>query len=150
MSNRISRRDMLKNVGVAGAAGALLASPGVPLLAAGAQGASPDPRPDQSLEQSSLELLKQHEDYSTVLEAGEMVVRFDRRYGSISSITRKNDPLETNYIGNETNTPGVDPSDSRWTGDVVRRFGTLPPMTGSMPALAKMTYFECPANGEES
>jgi len=119
MSNRISRRDMLKNVGVASAAGALLTSPGVPLLAAGAQNSPPGAQPDHSLEQSSLELLKQHEDYSTVLEAGEMVVQFDRRYGSISSITRKNDPLETNYIGNETNTPGVDPSDSRWTGDVV-------------------------------
>ena len=110
---------MLKNVGVASAAGALLTSPGVPLLAAGAQNSPPGAQPDHSLEQSSLELLKQHEDYSTVLEAGEMVVQFDRRYGSISSITRKNDPLETNYIGNETNTPGVDPSDSRWTGDVV-------------------------------
>jgi hypothetical protein len=30
-------------------------------------------------------------------------------------LSRKNDPLQTNYIGNETKTPGVAPSDSRWT-----------------------------------
>src|SRR5215813_6707172 len=119
MSHRISRRDMLKNVGVAGAAGALFANPGVPLLAAGTQNSTQEPQPKEQLQESSLELLRQHEDYTTVLEAGEMVVQFDRRYGSISSITRKNDPLETNYIGNEINTPGVDLSDSRWTGDVV-------------------------------
>src|SRR6516225_4397025 len=115
MGNRISRRDMLKNVGVAGAAGALLTGPGSGLLAARAQSSTQEPQ----LAQSSVEMLKQHEDYTTVVEVGEMVVQFDRRYGSISSITRKNDPLQTNYIGNEINTPGVDPSDSRWTGDVV-------------------------------
>ena len=54
MSNRISRRDMLKNVGVASAAGALLTSSGVPLLAAGAQNSPPGAQPDHSLEQSSL------------------------------------------------------------------------------------------------
>jgi hypothetical protein len=48
-----------------------------------------------------------------------MIVAFDRRYGSISSITRKGDPLGTNFIGNEHNTPGVDVSNSRWTGDLV-------------------------------
>ena len=119
MSNRISRRDLLKNVGVAGAAGALLTGPGPALFAAPVQGSPQEPQPDPQLAQSSVELLRQHEDYATVLEAGEMVVQFDRRYGSISSITRKNDPLQTNYIGNEINTPGVDASDSRWTGDVV-------------------------------
>ena len=62
--------------------------------------------------QSSLELLKEHENYIATLEAGEMIVQFDLRYGSISSITRKNDPFETNYIGNEINTPGVDPANS--------------------------------------
>src|ERR1700733_15294099 len=48
-----------------------------------------------------------------------MIVAFDRRYGSIFSITRKHDPLATNFIGNESNTPGVDPLNSRWTGDLV-------------------------------
>ena len=112
MSNQISRRDMLRSVGMAGVSGALLTGPGASLLSAQGQESQQPP-------QSSVELLKEHENYNTTLEAGEMVVQFDLRYGSISSITRKNDPLETNYIGNEINTPGVDPANSRWTGDVV-------------------------------
>ena len=64
-------------------------------------------------------MLKQHEDRLVEMTAGQMIVTFDKRYGSISSIKRKADEFTTNYIGNETNTPGVDPSDSRWTGDVV-------------------------------
>lgn len=48
-----------------------------------------------------------------------MIVTLDRRYGSIFSITRKHDAIATNYIGNEYNTPGVDVSNSRWTGDLV-------------------------------
>lgn len=114
MNNKISRRDMLRQVGMAGATGVLLTGPGTSLFAA----QSPEKQEEQR-EKSSLELLKEHEDYVAVLEAGEMLIHFDRRYGSISSITRKGDPMETNYIGNEINTPGVDPSDSRWTGDIV-------------------------------
>src|ERR1035438_4565852 len=48
-----------------------------------------------------------------------MIVAFDRRYGSISSITRKGDLFGTNFIGNQHNTPGVDALNSRWTGDLV-------------------------------
>jgi len=48
-----------------------------------------------------------------------MVVTFDRRFGSIFSITRKGDALSTNFVGNQLNTPGVDLSNSRFTGDVV-------------------------------
>jgi hypothetical protein len=48
-----------------------------------------------------------------------MVVTFDRRFGSIFSITRKGDALATNFVGNQLNTPGVDLSNSRFTGDVV-------------------------------
>jgi len=114
MNNKISRRDLLRQVGMAGATGVFLTGPGASLLAA-QELESQEEQPQKS----SLELLKEHEDYVAVLECGEMLVRFDRRYGSISSITQKGDPLETNYIGNEINTPGVDPSDSRWTGDVV-------------------------------
>ncbi|MGB7434561.1 MAG: DUF5695 domain-containing protein [Candidatus Acidiferrum sp.] len=116
MSKKISRRDMLRNVGAAGATGVLLSGTGAtPLLPVKQQSS----QQEQGAAQSSVELLREHEDHAIVLEAGEMVVQFDRRYGSISSITRKNDPLQTNYIGNERNTPGVDPSDSRWTGDLV-------------------------------
>ena len=32
---------------------------------------------------------------------------------------KNSDPFQTNYIGNEVNTPGVDPANSMWTGDVV-------------------------------
>jgi hypothetical protein len=60
-----------------------------------------------------------HGNPAVELTAGDMIVAFDRRYGSISSITRKGDPLGTNFIGNEHNTPGVDVSNSRWTGDLV-------------------------------
>jgi hypothetical protein len=60
-----------------------------------------------------------HENPLVELAAEDMIVVFDRRYGSISSIARKGDPLGTNFIGNEQNTPGVDLSNSRWTGDLV-------------------------------
>lgn len=103
MNNKMSRRDMLRNVGVVGATGVLLTGPGYTSLFA-AQGQ--EQRQEQELAQSSVELLKEQENYITVLEAGEMLVHFNRRYGAISSITRKGDPLETNYIGNEDNTPG--------------------------------------------
>lgn len=53
------------------------------------------------------------------LEDGDMVVIFDMRYGSIRSIANRRDPMQLNFIGNKENTPGLDPSDSRWTGDVI-------------------------------
>jgi len=111
--SRISRRDMLRNMGTVGVTGALLTGPGASMF--GAQGQEAQPQ----LAQSSIELLREHENYTTTLQAGEMIVQFDLRYGSISSITRKNDPFETNYIGNEINTPGVDPANSLFTGDVI-------------------------------
>jgi hypothetical protein len=114
MSSKMSRREMLRSVGAAGATGMLLSGPGASLLAQ-----NENPKQERPLAPSSVDLLKEHENHSAVLNAGEMIVEFDVRYGSISSITRKNDPFETNYIGNEINIPGVDPSDSRWTGDVV-------------------------------
>ncbi|HEU4983177.1 MAG TPA: DUF5695 domain-containing protein [Acidobacteriaceae bacterium] len=125
MTKKFSRRDLLVGAGAAGAAGALLTGAGpVPLLAANAQETSGsqqniDSYLDMLRRTSSTDLLKEHENHTIVMEAGEMVIHFDRRYGSISSITRKNDPLQTNYIGNELNTPGVDPYNSRWTGDLV-------------------------------
>jgi Family of unknown function (DUF5695) len=114
MGTKITRRDMLRNVGAVGATGVLLSGPGASLLAA-------ETPAEQQLEQSpsSIDLLKAHENYTATITAGEMIVQFDLRYGSISSITRKNDPFQTNYIGNEINCPGVNPADSRWTGDVV-------------------------------
>jgi hypothetical protein len=112
---KISRREMLRNVGAVGATGVLLSGSSTSLFAVPCDA----PQEDQQLAKSSIELLEEHENYTVTLNAGEMIVQFDLRYGSISSITRKGDPFQTNYIGNEINTPGVDPVDSRWTGDLV-------------------------------
>ncbi len=117
MSNKISRRELFKNAGVAGAA---------TLLAGTASGKQAAPQQDDLQSQlarlraeSSKEMLAEHENYQLEIAAGEMIVRFDKRFGSISSITRKGDPFGTNFLGNEINTPGVNPFDSRFTGDVV-------------------------------
>lgn len=116
MARKISRRKLFKDVGVTSAATLLSAYSGA---TAGAQQATQQSSLERALALPSKELLAQHESYQVRLAAGDMIVTFDRRYGSISSITRKGDEFGTNYIGNETNTPNVDPSDSRWTGDVV-------------------------------
>lgn len=116
MAKRISRRELLKDVGGAGAAG---------LLAAGTSAASPAQRSTAAAETKQLlslpstALLERLEDHHVQMTAGEMVVTFDKRYGSIFSITRKGDDLQTNYIGNQENSRAIDPSDSRWTGNVV-------------------------------
>ncbi len=115
MSRRITRRELFKDVGVAGA---------TTILAVGSGKAEPVALPPENAVEGPLSLpshalLARDEERLVQLTAGDMLVAFDRRYGSISSITKKGDPLETNFIGNEENTPGVDPSNSRWTGDVV-------------------------------
>ncbi|MGH9404444.1 MAG: DUF5695 domain-containing protein [Terriglobia bacterium] len=114
MTNRISRRELLRDIGLTGAAGALSAAQGtaMPAQEERSQTAKLIATPSPAL----LDDLRQHH---VELVAGEMVVTFDRRYGSIFSITRKGDPYQANFMGNEVNTPGADPSDSRWTGDVV-------------------------------
>ena len=48
-----------------------------------------------------------------------MIVTFDRRNGTIYSITDAHDALETNFLGNSDNTLGVKSADTHWTGDVV-------------------------------
>ncbi len=116
MARKISRRDPFKGVGVTGAATLLGACA---VTAEGAQQQNQQSSLQRALALPSKELLAEHENYQLQLTAGQMIVKFDRRYGSISSITRRGDEFGTNYIGNETNTPNVDPSDSRWTGDVV-------------------------------
>lgn len=123
MTRKISRRELLRNAGAAGVGSALLSGTGAPVALAAVQSQGQNQNQSQQLRTlaatSSVELLREHENHKIVMEAGEMVIHFDRRYGSITSITRKNDSLQTNYIGNALNTPGVDASDSRWTGDVV-------------------------------
>jgi hypothetical protein len=117
VAKKISRRELFKDVGTASAA-ALLVTPGVTRRSPSPEG-SAQTELQRVLSQSSKTLLAEHEDYQIELAAGEMVVRFDKRYGSISSITRKGDEFATNFVGNEINTPGADASDSRFTGDVV-------------------------------
>ena len=131
MSERISRRELLRDMGAAGAAtllavGSVRQSLPAEELAAEGQSGQPSSHPlPQSMPSeapspplSNLPRVPRSEDLVEI-RAGEMVVAFDRRYGSISSITRKGDSLRTNFIGNEFNTPGVDISNSRWTGDLV-------------------------------
>jgi hypothetical protein len=131
MSKRMTRRELFKGVGVAGATtllavGSGKAKPPADQLGQAAQDGELPARQlaeaVQHPEPTSLTShapIGPHENHLVELTAGDMIVAFDRRYGSISSITKKGDPLATNFIGNEKNTPGVDVSNSRWTGDLV-------------------------------
>lgn len=118
MDKKLSRRDLFRNAGAVGAV-TLLNVPMANAQSTVQQSATQQSQLEKILSQSSKALLEAHEAYLVEVQAGDMIVAFDKRYGSISSIRRKGDEFATNYIGNELNTPGVDPSDSRWTGDVV-------------------------------
>ena len=48
-----------------------------------------------------------------------MIVRFDRRNGTLYSISDARDALGTNFLGNSDNTLGIKSADTHWTGDVV-------------------------------
>ena len=131
MSKRITRRELLRDAAAAGATSLLaVGSLHGELLADGPTQAAESGQPSaHSLPQAppggQSAPLAAHvprglkEGDLVELTAGDMIVAFDRRYGSISSITRKHDLLATNFMGNEYNTPGVDLSNSRWTGDLV-------------------------------
>ena len=130
MTKRMTRRELLRDAGAAGATTLLAVGSGKAITpadplnqAAGAE--SPAPELPQSagvaksVFRASQAPLGPHENALVELTAGDMIVALDRRYGSISSITRKGDPLGTNFIGNGSNTSGVDVANSRWTGDIV-------------------------------
>ncbi len=117
MANKISRRELFRDVSAAGAATLLAGTASA--KQSGSQQEEQQERLARILARSSKELLAEHENYQVEMTAGEMIVRFDKRYASISSIKRKGDQFGTNFIGNEINTPGIDPFDSRFTGDVV-------------------------------
>lgn len=116
MSNKITRRDLLQKLGIVGATGLLSAAPG-----------TAQPHADEWLREiqnreaaaTASQTRADQDEHLVELIAGDMIVAFDRRYGSIASISRNGDPFGTNFIGNEHNTPGVDISNSRWTGDLV-------------------------------
>ncbi|HKS81743.1 MAG TPA: DUF5695 domain-containing protein [Candidatus Acidoferrales bacterium] len=138
MNKKISRREMMKKAGVAAGAAGAASLLSVPLVGAqpvqtgqsgqtaqasqggqAGQSAQEKATLEKILSESSKTLLAEHEEYFVTLTAGDMVAIFDKRYGSLRSITRNGDAFATNYIGNDQNTPGVDPSDSLWTGDIV-------------------------------
>jgi hypothetical protein len=53
------------------------------------------------------------------LRVGDLIATFDKRYGSVHALRHAGDPYQTNFIGNDENTPGVPDFDTRWTGDLV-------------------------------
>jgi hypothetical protein len=53
------------------------------------------------------------------LSSGRMVVTFDRRNGTLYSLSEAHDRLGTNFLGNSDNTLGIKSADTHWTGDVV-------------------------------
>ena len=115
-----SRRDLLRTAGLTGAAvltGAAAAQAAPPQHPGkGEKAAAPWNEP---WKKPSRELLADLERHLARIRSGDMEIAFDMRYGALHSITRAGDALRTNYIGNGVNTPGVNPGDSRWTGDVV-------------------------------
>jgi len=95
---QLSRRKLLKSAGAASVAGAVVLGSNWKANAQTAQ---------DTAEQlpSTKKVLERHEDYQVFLSSGDVVVGFDKRYGTVSSITRKSDPYSLNYISNAKNTP---------------------------------------------
>ena len=101
----LSRRHLLKSIATAGLA------PLVPDVAA-AQKLPPSrslPAASRATNQSDL----------VGLSSGRMIVTFDRRNGTLYSITGASDALGTNFLGNSDNSLGIENGDTHWTGDVV-------------------------------
>lgn len=107
---KISRRQLLKNGAVAGVAGAVTLS-----TSWNANAQEQKPRENGY---ATKELLSRHEEHQVSLTSGDVLVSFDLRYGTISSITRKSDPYALNYISNAKNTPEADGNYAFRTGDL--------------------------------
>jgi hypothetical protein len=107
---RISRRQLLKNGAVAGVAGAVTLG-----TSWNAKAQDNEPRTDRFV---TKDLLQRHEEHQVSLTSGDLVVSFDLRYGTVSSIARKSDPYALNYISNAKNTPEVDGNYVFRTGDL--------------------------------
>lgn len=148
MGKPISRRKLLRDLGAAGATTLLAAGSVKPQRSAeevALAGQSGQPTPHQQPQSASD---KKASSLSPRIPGGpsphdlvrfttgEMEVVFDRRYGSIFSISQHGDPLKRNFIGNEFNTPGVDALNSRWTGDLVTAVWDV---TDTNPAHRKWT-----------
>lgn len=53
------------------------------------------------------------------IESGDLVATFDQRDGSVFAIESTRDALQTNFVGNVTNTRGMQLKDPYWTGHVL-------------------------------
>ena len=105
MKRNLSRRSVLKSIGTAGLAAM------VPEVAATQASPVSQPIPATSRAAQKPDLVQ--------LSSGRMVATFDRRNGTLFSITAPNDALRTNFLGNSDNTLGIHNGDTHWTGDVV-------------------------------
>jgi hypothetical protein len=104
VNSKLSRRHVLKSIGTAGLASL------VPDVAA-TESAPPFQSPAASRAAQKADLVR--------LSSGRMIATFDRRNGTLYSITEAHDALGTNFLGNSDNTVGVQNGDTHWTGDVV-------------------------------
>jgi len=102
---KLSRRQVLKSIGTTGVA-SLVADVAASETRVSSHSINPASRAT-----NKSDLVR--------LSSGRMIVTFDRRNGTIYSITDAHDALETNFLGNSDNTLGVKSADTHWTGDVV-------------------------------
>jgi hypothetical protein len=104
VNSNLSRRHLLKSCATAGLA--TLA----PNVAATQASPLSHSIPAASRATNSADLVE--------LSSGRMIVTFDRRNGTLYSITEAHDALGTNFLGNSDNTLGIENGDTHWTGDV--------------------------------
>jgi len=104
VNRNLSRRHLLKSIGTAGIASLV---PG----ATAAQVTQPHSIPAASRATNKSDLVR--------LSSGRMIAVFDRRNGTLYSITEAHDALGTNFLGNSDNTLDLENGDTHWTGDVV-------------------------------
>jgi hypothetical protein len=105
VSRKFSRRQVLKSIGTAGVASLVTD-------VRADEKAVPSPSiPPASRATDKSELVR--------LSSGRMVVTFDRRNGTLYSLSEAHDRLGTNFLGNSDNTLGIKSADTHWTGDVV-------------------------------
>jgi hypothetical protein len=105
VNSKLSRRHLLKSIGTAGVASL------VGDVASAETGAPSLSIPPASRATNKSDLVR--------LSSDRMVATFDRRNGTLYSITAPRDALGTNFLGNSDNTLGVKSADTHWTGDVV-------------------------------
>ncbi|HET7840071.1 MAG TPA: DUF5695 domain-containing protein, partial [Terriglobia bacterium] len=104
MNRKLTRRLLLKDLGALGIAGSLSQANATPPVSAA---------------RDEAETRRTRGDSVATLAAGKMRIAFDRRLGTLFSITQDGDALGTNFLGNSETTDGIRAGDTHWTGDVV-------------------------------